>query len=85
MPCPAVGITVRNPDGSEEEKSLEEAIEEAEEAQSEDPPEEWQWTDYETEEVEIDGVTIDRFTSVTFEKPTGKKIKLILPPASELE
>ncbi len=64
----------RNPDGTEEEVPIEEAIEDAE-AEAEEV-ENWEAVEGTTTTVEVDGVEIDRLTSATFEKPSGKRIRL---------
>lgn len=63
----------RNPDGTEEEVPIGEAIADAE---AEEDPETWEAVEGTTTTVEVDGVEIDRLTSATFEKPSGKRIKL---------
>lgn len=67
-------IKRRDEEGNEEEVPLEEAIEEAEAEATE--VEQWNEVSRETQEITVDGVTLDRIVRVTFEKPSGKQIRL---------
>jgi hypothetical protein len=66
-------VRTRKPNGEEEELPLSEAIQDAE---AEEDPENWEAVSGTTTTVEVDGVEIDRLTSATFEKPSGKRITL---------
>lgn len=69
-----VSVRKRNDDGTVEEVPLEEAIEDAEAEVTE--VEQWNEVSREIQEITVDGVTLDRIVRVTFEKPSGKQIRL---------
>lgn len=69
MTC-KLSVRTRNPDGSEEEKPLDEAMDEA------SVDEDWNEVSRETQEIDVDGTKVDRIVRVTFEKPSGKTVRL---------
>lgn len=73
MTC-RTSVRKRNPDGTEEEVPVDEALADAE--AEETTAETWEAVSGTTTLVTVDGVEIERLTSATFQKPSGKQVTL---------
>lgn len=77
MAC-RISIRVTSPDGSREERPVENVLNDVE---AESEPEQWKEVARTIEKVDVEGIEVNRIIKTTFEKPSGKRIELVFAEA----